>query len=69
MFPGLEKSTRYRLVGVVYHDGATAQSGHYTASVKKGTQWLHANDQSVTPLEQLDTTSTEVTTLFYELEK
>jgi ubiquitin C-terminal hydrolase len=69
MFPGLEKSTRYRLIGVVYHDGATVKYGHYTASVKKGTQWLHANDQSVTPLEQLDTTSTEVTTLFYELEK
>lgn len=38
---------RYRLVGTVQHEGADANSGHYTAHIKQGGQWYHFNDNKV----------------------
>jgi ubiquitin C-terminal hydrolase len=38
---------RYRLTGIVMHTGSR-DTGHYTAWMRHGDDWLHANDSSVT---------------------
>ena len=35
------------LQGVIYHQGATADSGHYTCKVKCGGRWFYINDTNV----------------------
>ena len=68
MFPGLSESAKYRLVGVVNHLGTGPRSGHYTATVRKGEEWFEFNDSRVTRLDKLNTVSSQVAALFYELE-
>ncbi|MDR0695645.1 MAG: ubiquitin carboxyl-terminal hydrolase [Holosporales bacterium] len=62
--------TNYNLKAVIYHYGTTLAGGHYTASVRHGTQWYYANDESVTALEpnapQPDKDEQQAYLLFYE---
>jgi ubiquitin C-terminal hydrolase len=66
-FPGGDGM--YRLAGVVYHAGGSAQSGHYTAEYlhpDDGT-YYKANDEVVTPLAGPPTLeSTNAYVLFYQ---
>jgi len=40
---------RYRLTGVIYHQGYSLTGGHYTAEVLlNGNQWIDANDSQIT---------------------
>lgn len=56
---------KYKLFGVVYHHGPTVSSGHYTTAVLSqsfagGTtglpanQWLHIDDESVSPVTEAE---------------
>jgi len=40
-------STTYQLTGFVAHHGANVLSGHYTAFVRAGASWMHADDDKV----------------------
>lgn len=40
-------SSRYRLIGVVFHRGPNAKSGHYFAYVLQGGRWLRVDDEKV----------------------
>lgn len=53
MSPGVSKRTtvpRYRLIGVVYHHGSSAQGGHYTVDVLRQDQknWVRMDDTTIT---------------------
>ena len=41
------RGTVYWLQAVVLHSGASCHSGHYTAAVRAGDQWMHCNDENV----------------------
>jgi len=43
-----EGSQRYHLKGIVCHSGPSKTSGHYTALVKKQSQWFYCDDNRVT---------------------
>lgn len=51
MVNGLEGSARYEVVGVVQHSGSLG-GGHYTANVKKGSNWYHCDDSTIRPSEE-----------------
>jgi ubiquitin carboxyl-terminal hydrolase 10 len=51
----------YKLYGVLYHHGESADSGHYTVDVlhlngegDPGEVWLHIDDETVTPMRHED---------------
>eukprot|EP00049_Salpingoeca_infusionum_P014121 m.263214 g.263214 ORF g.263214 m.263214 type:complete len:787 (-) comp15601_c0_seq1:44-2404(-) len=50
-------TTRYQLVGVVFHKGQTPANGHYTCTLNTPVGWLHYNDKLVTLLESDHVTS------------
>ena len=43
-------SLKYNLVGVCYHHGHFANSGHYTAAVEQMGEWFYCNDAAITPI-------------------
>ena len=45
-----EGSTRYRLVGVICHQGTGIQNGHYICYVKHREQWWYINDEAREPV-------------------
>ena len=47
----------YTLFGAAYHHGASAQGGHYTASVKNGKRWLRVDDTRIDWIRAEDATS------------
>eukprot|EP01062_Namystynia_karyoxenos_P080286 TRINITY_DN8619_c0_g1_i1.p1 TRINITY_DN8619_c0_g1~~TRINITY_DN8619_c0_g1_i1.p1 ORF type:complete len:1034 (+),score=335.03 TRINITY_DN8619_c0_g1_i1:110-3103(+) len=55
-----EGKLRYRLQGVMTHDGVAAYSGHYWACVWHEEQrcWFKYNDRQVTPVDEADVLST-----------
>jgi hypothetical protein len=62
--PGSDATGIYILVGVVFHAGATANSGHYIAAfldkTGAGTMWIYANDDKVTRHETFEDMEREV---------
>ena len=48
------------LMGIIMHSGATAQSGHYVAYVKKDNIWELHNDSSVTQIPVFEVFSKQV---------
>ena len=46
------RDTMYHLQAAVLHSGSTCQSGHYTAVVRVGDQWLHCDDETVHELSE-----------------
>jgi ubiquitin C-terminal hydrolase len=66
IFPGGEAVSRYRLAGVVHHHGASVAHGHYTANVRVGDSWYHANDSSFIEIRP-PTISSTANFLVYEL--
>lgn len=41
---GTRQNFKYKLSSVICHLGATANSGHYTAFVRTGKNWLYFDD-------------------------
>ena len=39
---------KYRLSGVIYHYGRSADEGHYYAILKFGQKWFLCNDEKIT---------------------
>jgi len=52
--PALREQTRggvdYELRGMVLHHGISAEGGHYTAEVKRGTKWYRIDDNRVSEM-------------------
>ena len=42
----------YLLQAIVLHTGVSCNSGHYTAIVRQGRQWLHCDDETVTVMSE-----------------
>jgi ubiquitin carboxyl-terminal hydrolase 10 len=40
----------YELRGMVLHHGISAEGGHYTAEVKRGTKWYRIDDNRVSEM-------------------
>ena len=59
----LQEFTNYKLYAVVEHEG-TLNRGHYTAIVKKGNDWLNANDARISNCNQI--CSNNAYMLFYK---
>ncbi len=66
----------YEVIGIIMHSGS-ANSGHYTAYVKAGSEWYYCNDETITPCSEQEVfkigqlgyganKNTLVTTLIYE---
>jgi ubiquitin carboxyl-terminal hydrolase 10 len=56
-----EEPARYKLYGVLYHHGISADSGHYTVDVlhpngdrNNGETWLHIDDEAVSAVRDED---------------
>lgn len=47
---GSSAGPKYGLVGVCYHHGHFANSGHYTAAVEESGKWYYCNDVAITPI-------------------
>ena len=60
-----EASVEYDLAAVVVHHGTSPLAGHYTAYVRRGTLWYHANDANVREVSEAEVRSTEAFLLFY----
>ena len=55
-----ETLTHYKLYGVVYHQGESADSGHYTVNIRylngdcdTEDVWLHIDDEAVSPMQDV----------------
>ena len=64
----------YNLHGYVAHHGTSSNSGHYTATVLRGSEWYKCNDSLVEPVEIQSEIGNEnvqrsVYLLFYQLER
>ena len=55
----------YSLSAFICHSGASVQSGHYTAFIKRGKKWFLCNDQATT--EGRGSYSSNEVIFFYEL--
>ena len=63
----LEEKLEYRLRAVVLHSGSSVSSGHYSAFVRDGHQWLLCNDDAVSAEEPAEGDS-RAYILFYSRE-
>lgn len=49
-----EENANYQLFAALFHEGKTANSGHYITLIKRENSWYQFNDQQVTKLKSFD---------------
>jgi ubiquitin carboxyl-terminal hydrolase 10 len=61
MVPTAQEPPNYKLYGILYHHGESADSGHYTVDILHpngdggtGEVWLHIDDETVTQVRHED---------------
>ena len=62
--------SRYRLVGIVVHNGAELHQGHYVSFVRadEGKEWVLCDDENIEACSTGTVTSAEAYVLLYSLD-
>jgi len=59
------RSPKYQLQAVISHHGAKMSGGHYTCAARRGSNWHHFDDRTVTPIALKDVLASQAYMLVY----